>query len=198
MQAIKLNYSPLTIKEEFNIPFSWPNYTVGLSLHPKGFIPSAAPYIPEMIVMPKYDGTLKNYLTKLSIRERLDAICQISTGLKTLHALGLFHNDLNLSNIAYHIENKRFDIIDFGKTERDASLMDNDVRELKNILVSILMGDENVLLTFEKLGVSEASLCDAGFNPEICPLIMRTLETLPDTAVEISFVFSALQSRLLH
>lgn len=191
MQAVKLNYSPLSIKEEFSIPFSWPNYTTGLSLHPKGFIPAVAPYIPEMIIMPKYDGDLRNYLPKLSPEDRLDAIVQVSSGLATLHRLGLFHDDLSLSNIAYHTENKRFDIIDFGKTKRDASFMDRDVAELKNLLVCILMGSDNLLFENAKSMVTEKALRAEGFSSEICPFILSALDSLPDTATEIHTLFSA-------
>ncbi len=192
MQAVKLNYSPLSIQEEFRIPFSWPNYTLGLSLHPKGFIPAVAPYIPEMIIMPKYDGVLKNLLPNLSAAGRLDAIVQVSSGLATLHRLGLFHDDLSLSNIAYHLATKRFDIIDFGKTKRDASLMDRDVAELKNLLVCILMGGDNLLFENAKSVATEKALRTEGFSPEICPFILSALDNLPDTAIEIRTVFSAL------
>ncbi len=98
-------------EKDYAYSFLWPKNAPGLLMRPKALFSDQTT---KLLVMHKYDCNLKECISSLTHEQKLDAIYQISRGVSRLKKLGIKHNDIKLSNIAYDKMKNRYDLIDFG------------------------------------------------------------------------------------
>ena len=96
---------------------------------------------PSMMVMTKYDGTLEQYLPKLTLKTQRLAIEQLLAGIKKLHKEGIWHKDILLKNIFYKKRGKEitFHLGDFGCSKINYQQKTGDIRYLALVFKSILL-----------------------------------------------------------
>lgn len=134
------------VKTEYVISLSWPKNAIGLLLRPKAYFRED---IYDLYIMHKYDSPIKDLIYDLTLQEKIEAICQLCQGIATLHELKIAHRDVHLANVFYDKDMGRFDLGDFGQAitlnagqVRLEIGIDKDLRDLKECIESILLGEE--------------------------------------------------------
>jgi serine/threonine protein kinase len=96
-----------------------------------------------IIIMSKYDGTLKDLIPFMNSDEKKNAIWQIAQGLKQMHQQNIVHRDFHENNI-FHREEKgkrSYVIADFDQAHELPQMMDRtkrqDVRFLSFVICCI-------------------------------------------------------------
>lgn len=181
------------LQKEFEIYLMWPKNAVGLPLRPKAYFNEKEKTC-EILIMHKYDSDIKDILSQLTPQEKIEAICQASQGLATLHNLGISHGDLHLGNILYEKQKKRFDLADFN-----LSVVMKDEATF-NALVKIDLNDfketviKTILFKEKEDGKSEREyLLELGYSDQAVKHLIEYLEN-PDAAAEqIYKIFSFLR-----
>lgn len=183
--------STVSIKKEYELSLRWPKNAMGLLLRAKAYFPKDGE-LPEMYIMHKYDRTLDKIIGKLTLKQKMDAIFQILTGVTTLHSLGIAHGDIHSCNVLIDTNKNRYDLSDF---EHSVSLdeasyqsaIEKDMQDLKETIESILMGEEDpvaALIAFGNGGSgrvqrlkTEDQIRRLGFPNEAAPLILELYHT---------------------
>lgn len=182
VKAIKIYKEACTwlSDKEYKIAMMWPNGATGLQLHPKCYIKFLHQTDSERrnfmgIVMHKYDGSIGDIVETMTPEERLDASCQLISGLATLQSLGIDHGELHINNVLWDRKKKRYDIIDFGASVvGDISDQGKweETRKLKYIIYGIIRGE--FLLSYPKGSFEEVCMRN-GFSKATCEAINRAL-----------------------
>lgn len=175
------------LTREFKLHQLWENKSEGLSIHPKALFCVGKAYY---MIMHKYEHTLLELLQtqEFGREEKLQAICQISKGLSTLHSLQIAHGDLFGTNVMNDAKG-RYDIIDFGRSVLNASAeeINSDVENLKDLIFRILSGQSKGLIC--PLPTSE-KLEEKGFDSREAQELIDICKELPSTASEINALFA--------
>ncbi len=199
-----------SLKSEFEIACLWPNKSEGLSIHPKAYFFLQNNGF-EIMVMHKYDENLDVLLANhLPPTERMEAICQVSRGVATLHSLNIIHGDIYAANVMRDRRLGRYDLIDFGKSQV-GMLQDScrkskryDVQNLKDLIYGILEGTEvpegglwvgNWWEGSHRQPTLKA-ISEIDFDIVMAEKLFEACQNLPDDAGEIHTIFSTLKNAL--
>ena len=157
----------------------WPKGAIGLLLRPKACLEE--PFGGSFFIMHKYDGGIPIALSQLTVSEKIEAICQLSQGLATLHDLAITHGDLHVGNVFYDKIKNRYDLGDFEYAaewdDKDEFIeaSNKDLDEFKTCIVSIIIGEaiytNSCRKEFHKLDNLE-EIIKLGFNSESSRLIL--------------------------
>lgn len=194
-------HSSFDLKEEFEIMKKWENKTEGLSIHPKAYLPSDGQF-DNIIILHKYDKTLSQLVypgnDEINYLERINAICQVSKGVSTLHSLSITHNDIYDCNIMYDIKLKRYDLIDFGRAkiikENNGYEIIVDVCWLKNLIFMLLGGREKSARNYYEPTLKDIK--QTGFNQVIAGELYDICQSIPMNALEINKIFTEIQTKI--
>ncbi len=188
-------YSQSSMKHEYEISLSWPNKSTGLLLHPKAYFPNFEGGQGSAMVMHKYDGNLDDFCYSLNEEQNLEAVCQISQGLVTLHDLNILHRDLFLPNIFYDKNRNRYDIGDFGRSEfcgvDSETSYEKDASSLVQTINKIFFGKNYWPELFR--GAEVDVLQNQGYSSDLAEKIVNFLANPPKNAKAISAFFNEIK-----
>ncbi len=173
-------------KHEYEIAQLWKNKTVGLMISPKAHLVDDDK---ELLIMHKYDGTLYERILNLTPEQKLEAICQISSGLADLHSLKINHSDIKLTNILYDKRKNRYDIIDFEYSQTPKNNIPNrrdDIEDFREVIHSILSDRK---YTPQELRLNEKSISKLGYSEEVLKYIKDVATHKNYSAQAISHLF---------
>ncbi len=193
-------YSTDSMKREYEISLNWPNKSTGLLLRPKAYLLGFGNgALGNMIVMHKYDGSLADFYLAMNRAERLEAVCQISQGLVTLHDLHILHGDLRLANIFCDENMNRYDLGDFGSArfDDDGCCADDkyDVFRLIEAITLIFFGKNCVTRAQAPQEKWLEVLQGQGYSFDLAEQIVNFLAAPPTNAKAVSAFFNDIQYR---
>lgn len=170
---------------EYNILMKWENKSTGLMIRPKAFLENG---LLKILVMHKYDRTLRTCIPHMNHLQKLEAAFQISQGVTCLHKLNVAHNDLGLNNILYDHRKNRYDIIDFESSiilnpNEGNAYKQSDVDDLRSVIRGILLEQPKMLST--KL----EDVSKIGYTKEITELIQDFESDRHTSAQHIAEIF---------
>ncbi len=157
------------LEDEYKISLKYPYKATGLMIWPKALLLAGDI---ELMIMPKYDGSITGIVASLKLEEKLNVIYQISCGLDTLHKLGIAHNDLHVDNILCSKKKNRYDISDFEfATIGNSELIKEDTSDLRYFILAILLGKKQI--DRETVDVTGLPLCltQMGYSTTVAKLV---------------------------